>query len=130
MSALPPLLRYVLLQLPALAVVAILAALLCRYAGLPLWAGYGSVLAWAVKDAVAYPFVRSAYAGAGADGAARLLGRRGVARQALAPRGYVALGGELWRAEVEPGAAPIAAGSEIRVVAAHRLTLVVARAKD
>jgi membrane protein implicated in regulation of membrane protease activity len=79
-----------------------------------------------VKDAAFYPLVRRAYAGAGANATARLIGQHGVARQTLAPRGYVALGSELWRAEVEPGAAPIAAGHAVRVVGARQLTLIVA----
>ena len=59
---------------------------------------------WAVKDVAMYPFVRSAYAGPGGPGTARLVGQRGVARQALAPRGYVAVGSELWRAELAAAA--------------------------
>jgi membrane protein implicated in regulation of membrane protease activity len=121
-----PLLKYTVLQLPGLAFVALLGLLLWRFAELPGWAAAGAVMLWAVKDAAFYPFVRQAYAGAGASATARLVGQCGVARQMLAPRGYVALGSELWRAEVEPGAAPIAAGHAVRVVGARRLTLIVA----
>jgi membrane protein implicated in regulation of membrane protease activity len=125
-----PLVRYTLLQLPGLASVAFLALLLWRFAGLPGWAAAGAVVLWAAKDAAFYPYLRAAYAGAGASATARLVGQRGVARQVLAPRGYVVLGSELWRAEVEPGAAPIAAGHAVRVVGARRLTLIVAPTDD
>jgi membrane protein implicated in regulation of membrane protease activity len=121
-----PLLRYSLLQLPALGFLALIVLALWRFAALPGWAAAALVIGWAIKDAAFYPLLRSAYTGPGGSGTLRLVGQRGVARQDLAPRGYVALGTELWRAEVEPGAAPIAAGRGVRVVGAHRLTLIVA----
>jgi membrane-bound ClpP family serine protease len=122
-----PLVRYTLMQLPALALVALVGVVLWRLALLPGWLVAAAVALWAAKDVAFYPFVRAAYVGSGDDATARLLGRHGVARQPLAPSGYVALGSELWRAEVEPGAAPIAAGHAVRVVGARRLTLIVTR---
>src|SRR5262245_64518084 len=101
-----PLLRYTLLQIPGLALVALVALALWRFAGMPGWGVALAVGLWALKDAAFYPLVRSAYAGAEGSATARLVGQLGVARQMLAPRGYAALGGELWRAEVGPAAAP------------------------
>lgn len=125
-----PLLRYTILQLPALGFLGLVALALWRFAGLPGWAAAALVIAWAIKDVAFYPLLRSAYTGPGGPGTLRLVGQRGVARQDLAPCGYVALAGELWRAEVEPGAAPIAAGHGIRVVGAQRLTLIVAASDE
>jgi membrane-bound ClpP family serine protease len=53
-----------------------------------------------------------------------------VARRRLAPRGTVAFGVELWRAEIAASAAPIEAGAAVRVVAVRGLTLVVAAIEE
>jgi membrane protein implicated in regulation of membrane protease activity len=124
------LLRYTLLQLPALAFVGLAAVLLWRMAGLPGWAAAAIVAVWAAKDVAMYPFVRGAYAGPGGPGTSRFVGQHGIARQDLAPRGYVAIGSELWRAELAPGAARIGAGKPVRVVGARRLTLIVVPGAD
>jgi membrane-bound ClpP family serine protease len=122
-----PLVRYTLMQLPALALVALIGVVLWRFAMLPGWVAVAALAFWVAKDVAFYPFLRAAYTGNGDNATARLVGQHGVARQPLAPSGYVALGSELWRAEVEPGAAPIAAGHAVRVVGARRLTLIVTR---
>src|SRR5262249_33076044 len=125
-----PLLRYTLLQIPGLALVALVALALWRFAGMPGWGVALAVGLWALKGGGVDPWGRSACAGAEGSATARLVGQLGVARQMLAPRGYVALGSELWRAEVEPGAAAIAAGHAVRVVGARQLTLIVAPAES
>ena len=123
------LLRYTVLQIPALACVAVLAFALWRFAGLSGWVAVAAVLLWAAKDVAFYPLVRGAYAGGAASETARLVGRCGVARQPLDPSGYVAIGSELWRAEIETGATPIDPGKTVRVVGARRLTLIVTPAE-
>lgn len=120
-----PLARYALFQIPGQAAAVLLAAALWEWAGLPGWAALALVAAWVVKDAALYPLLRCAYEAPPA-GAAALIGRRGVARRRLAPRGTVSLGRELWRAEAEPAAAPIEPGTPVRVTGARGLTLIVA----
>lgn len=120
-----PLARYALFQLPGIAGAAILAYVLWRWAVVPGWAAAAIVGAWILKDAALYPLARAAHQPA-PEGAAAMIGRRGVARRRLAPRGTVAFGVELWRAEVVAGATPIEADSAVRVVAVRGLTLIVA----
>jgi membrane protein implicated in regulation of membrane protease activity len=83
-----------------------------------------------VKDVVFYPFVRTAYESGVRTGAERLIGARGVAREALAPRGYVHVKGELWCAEAEAPEASIPPGSRVRVRGTRGLTLIVAEDGD
>jgi membrane protein implicated in regulation of membrane protease activity len=116
--------RYALFQLPGLVCVVLLVFILWEWAGLPAWAALAVVAAWAVKDAALYPLLRRAYEIPPA-GAAAFIGRRGVARRRLAPRGTVAFGVELWRAEIRPAGHPIDAGAAVRVVAVRGLTLIV-----
>ncbi len=54
-----------------------------------------------------------------------LVGRTGEARTALEPSGMVQVAGELWSAEVEPGAPAIASGGRVEVVSVQGLRLMV-----
>lgn len=120
-----PLLKYALLQIPGIVFVGALLFALWRW---EVTSGRtaGSLLAlWVAKDVAFYPLLRRAYEPSGAHGAARLVGRTGVARRRLAPRGYVAVGGELWLAELRDRGAALAEGMPVRVVGGRRLTLIV-----
>lgn len=94
--------------------------------GLPVWIAIGLFLLLVVKDIVLYPLLRTAYESGVKTGADQLVGLRGVAQDRVDPRGYVHVRGELWRAQAESKDQPIAAGSPITVLAARRMTLVVA----
>ena len=82
----------------------------------------GLPVAWFVKDMALYPLVRSAYEIDDTPPIARLIGRVGTAAQRLAPRGYVRVRGELWRAETDAGAA-VEPEATVEVVGAAGLTL-------
>lgn len=56
-----------------------------------------------------------------------LVGRQGVARTALTPRGTVQLASELWTAELERGAGNVEAGARVEVTAVDGFHLVVRR---
>ncbi len=57
-----------------------------------------------------------------------MVGRQGVARDDLAPRGTVQLGGELWSAERSPNEDNIAQGERVEVIAVRGVRLLVRRA--
>ena len=100
--------RYMLYQIPGWMLAFAAAVMLHRWVGLSVWGGVALVVGWAVKDAVLYPFLRTAYEPDSPSAIERLIGLAGVAVEPLAPHGYVRVRGELWRAE------PHAAGIEIR----------------
>jgi membrane-bound serine protease (ClpP class) len=54
-----------------------------------------------------------------------LVGRVGEARSVLEPSGMVQVAGELWSADIEPGAPAIASGERVEVVGVRGLRLVV-----
>lgn len=56
-------------------------------------------------------------------GTEALVGRLGVVRSELDPRGTVHVAGELWAAELEAGAEPVEAGQEVEIVGVERLRL-------
>ena len=99
--------RYVLYQIPGGLLAAAGALLLYLWLGLPGWVAFALVVAWALKDAALYPFLRASYEPNLGSVIDRLVGLRGVAVEALSPRGYVRVRGELWLAE------PIATEGEI-----------------
>ena len=115
------LLKYLVLQIPGLALVAVaLAAAVWVWDLSPLLAG-GLLLLWIAKDAAMYPVVRVAYEPVEHDPAVHLVGCPGVAQGELAPEGWVQVGAELWRARSDADA--IESGAAIRVVDVDGMTL-------
>jgi membrane protein implicated in regulation of membrane protease activity len=117
--------KYVLFQLPELAVVSLLAIGARSWVGLPDWAAAGIIALWVLKDAVMFRFVRIAYQPDSGGGARSLLGALGTAQDSLQPSGYVRISSELWRAELHPGSPPVEPGDRVRVLSVHGLTLLV-----
>jgi membrane-bound serine protease (ClpP class) len=54
-----------------------------------------------------------------------MIGERGFAKERLAPKGYVRVRGELWRAETINGGPPIERGQSVKIVKMDGLTLFV-----
>jgi len=94
------LIRYWLLQLPALALLVLILIFAQRWVDLPAWIFWGALVIWVVKDAVLYPFVWRAYDWDRSEGSNSMVGAKGIAKEPLAPSGYVRARGELWKAEL------------------------------
>ena len=108
-------LRYALYQVPGLLILLGVVLGLYRWAMLPGWAAVALVVAWMLKDAALYPWLRTAYEPDSRRVIERLIGLAGIAVEPLAPRGYVRVRGELWQAEpAEPDRA-IDAGRAVTV---------------
>lgn len=117
--------KYCLFQLPGIALIGSLAWWAHRDWSLPGGWAVAVVAAWTLKDIVLFPFVRHAYAISGGPDTTPQPGTAVIAREEIAPEGYVKLGSELWRAELRPGSPPLAAGESGRVCSVHGLTLVI-----
>ena len=122
--------RYVLYQIPGWLLAVVVAVLLHRWVGLPGWAAAALVVAWALKDAALYPFLRTAYEPDSRSVIERLIGLEGVAIEPLAPRGYVRVRGELWLAEPIANDVEISSGLPITVDAVRGTTLLVSRVRS
>jgi membrane protein implicated in regulation of membrane protease activity len=118
-------LRYTLLQLPGWALLILILLLIDRRIDIPAWIMALVVALWIGKDVVMFPFVWRAYDQAPSRIMYRMVGERAVAKENLSPHGYVQLHGELWQAEVMPGAAPVEKGRKVRVRDVRGLTLLV-----
>ncbi len=120
------LLRYWLLQLPALALLVLILVYVQRWVDLPAWVFWGSLIIWVGKDAVLYPFVWRAYDWDRSKDSDSMLGAKGIAKERLAPSGYVQVRGELWKAELAEGFQSVEEGEPVLVREIRGLTLIVA----
>ena len=118
-------LRYALLQMPALALLILLLILVQRWVDLPAWFIYGLIVFWIAKDVILFPFTWRAYDQDRNRAVNSMVGARGITKDRLAPSGYIQVHGELWRAEVMGNALPVERGETVRVQGIRGLTLLV-----
>jgi membrane-bound serine protease (ClpP class) len=117
--------RYLLLQVPGWVLAAVILHTLHGSFALPRWLAVSLLVAYIGKDLLLFPFLRRAYETGEEPGANRLVGLRATVEQDINPEGYVRVRGELWRAQVRPGRAPISSGARVRIVSGQGLTLTV-----
>lgn len=126
----PVAVRYFLLQTPGWGLAVLLAWLLPGVVSIDRWLAWTMVGAWVVKDFLLLPLLWPFYVSDPPSSAHSPVGARGVAVERLAPVGYIRVGSELWRAELESGHEPVERGAAVRIVAMHELTLRVRAAGD
>lgn len=121
------LLRYVLLQIPDVALAGLVVVGLWNWMGLPGWAAVAAMVVWVAKDVAIYPLVRRSFSLGESEwvGVGRLIGARGVATVDLSPSGWVRVEGELWRAEANGGEISVPGGTRVRVREVRGMTLVI-----
>ena len=117
--------KYTLLQLPALVFLALILYLIRLWVQMPAWLIWGMVGLWVVKDVILFPFVWRSYDQDRYADANTMIGLRGIVKDRLAPSGYVEVHGELWQAEVVEGATYVESGDAVRVKEIRGLTLIV-----
>lgn len=119
------LVRYALLQLPALILLGTGLLLLHRWWTLPdaiYWLVIGG---WLLKDALLYPLVWSAYDPDPRPRGNSLLGKTGRVVGESAPFVLIEIQGELWRARPADADTALRSGRQVQVLAMEGLTLVV-----
>ena len=119
------LVRYVLLQLPAIALLVLALIFVQRWVTIPAWVFWGSITLWIAKDVILFPFVWRAYDWNLSGSENSLVGKSGIVQDRLAASGYIRVRGELWQAEVVGGSPPIDKGKKVRVQGMRGLTLLV-----
>jgi membrane protein implicated in regulation of membrane protease activity len=121
----PIYLRYILLNIPGLVAVILILIIIQNWVVLPVWLFWGILGLWMVKDAVLFPFVWRAYDWERPGRSRSMIGERGIAKERLAPGGYVQIHGELWRAVKIDNGPPIEMGQSVKIVKMDGLTLFV-----
>ncbi|MFQ5983207.1 MAG: NfeD family protein [Woeseiaceae bacterium] len=115
--------KYALVQLPGTAVLLVILFLIKEQLGMPVWLLWSIVVAWVAKDVILFPLLWRSYDPDFPAEAHSVVGALGVAKDRLAPSGYVRVRGELWRAEAV--AAPNGKGRRVRVREVRGLVLIV-----
>jgi membrane protein implicated in regulation of membrane protease activity len=118
--------KYLLFQVPGWLIAVVVLLVLRVWIDLPVKIAVILFILWVVKDLLFYPLLRIAYQSGPKTVVEQLFGMKGVVREPLDPDGTVFVRGELWRAKTEIKAGPITAGSDVRVVRAEGMTLIVA----
>ena len=117
--------RYILLNIPEFVAMILILIVIQYWVAIPDWLLWSIIGFWIVKDVVLFPFIWRAYDWGRAGKSRSMAGEHGVAREKLAPAGYVKIRGELWRAERIGEGQPIEAGQRVRVIKMEGLTLFV-----
>ncbi len=121
----PIYLRYILLNIPGVAAVILILIIIQHWVVLPVWLFWSIIVFWVVKDALLFPFVWRAYDWERPGQSRSMVGERGIAKERLAPAGYVQVHGELWRAVVIDDGPAIQMGQSVKIVKMDGLTLFV-----
>ena len=117
--------RYLFFQIPGWTIAALVAWGLVHWELIPWWLALFGFCGLVIKDLAFFRFVRSAYDVKVKSGSEALVGRRGVVQNDLAPEGYIRINGELWRAGAAANGVVITAGTEVEVVRAEGMKVVV-----
>jgi len=123
-------LTYSLFQLPSAVIVIGVALLVKMWIGFPWWLVWLIGAVWITKDIVLYPFVWCSYDPQQRKEANSLIGQEGVARDRLAPSGYIRIRNELWKAEVKERGVVVEAGEPVKVNGVRGITLYVSPISD
>lgn len=118
-------LRYLLFQIPGWLLAAGVGLALWRWEFLSAPLCVAGFIVWVLKDLALYPLLRRVYEIDRRTGAQALIGTRGFAQGDLAPAGFVRVRGELWSATALLPKGTISAGTEIEIVGAERMTVIV-----
>ena len=117
--------RYALLQIPSIVLVLVVLYYLDRIAPVPSHVKAVIIALVVLSDIAMLPLLWRAYDTRPAAGPLSMIGERGVALRELSPEGLVRVRGEIWRARVGDGHAPVAKGGAVTVVEREGLVLTV-----
>ena len=115
--------KYALVQIPAIVVLALGLLFLEQWVDLPGWLFWVIVLGWIAKDLVLFPLTWRAYLPSHATHP--LVGMQGVVQERLAPEGFVQVRGELWHARVTSEDSVAEPGEFVRVLEVRGMELMV-----
>ena len=118
-------LRYGLFQIPGLVLLGLFLIIANWIFDLHAWLMLSIVLVWVAMDVILFPFTWRAYDPDPSGQIHSMIGSRGIAKERLAPSGYVLIRGERWRAEVTGNLPPVEKGESVQVHENRGLTLLV-----
>jgi membrane protein implicated in regulation of membrane protease activity len=121
----PTWLKYLLLQIPGCVIAGVILAGLWKLQWITGPVALLGFTLWVLSELLLYPFVKQAYENNAETGSAALVGARGVAQGELNPQGYIRVRGELWRAVAVSAHQKVSSGSQVEIVKAEGMQLLV-----
>jgi len=120
------LLRYALFQIPDLLLVVLILLVLKRFIEIPDVVFWVFVACWVAKDVLLYPLLGRFYdPNFQKNRFFSPVGKVGIVKEALRPKGKIQVKGELWQAESLDRTHSIGVGEKVRVRDVKGLTLLV-----
>lgn len=119
------LIRYALLQIPGLIMLILILIVLKEILQIPGYAVAAAAVLWVVKDAALYPFVGRFYDPSLQTYKFTMIGKIGIVKEPLAPKGKILVNGELWQAEAMGNHTTIKTGERVLVQGIVGLKLLV-----
>ncbi len=116
---------YSLYQVPGLVIIILILAVVSRWTTLPGWVIAVVVASWILENIIMFPLVWRAYDRRNSMHVSTLVGTTGVAHGRLAPKGYIRVRGELWKATVTGDDPFIEKDSVVQIVGMEGLGLLV-----
>ncbi len=118
--------RYVLFQIPDLLLVVLILLVLKRFIEIPDVVFWVFVACWVAKDILLYPLLGRFYdPNFQKNRFFSPVGKVGIVKEALVPKGKVQVNGELWQAEILDRTHSADVGEMVRVRGVNGLTLLV-----
>jgi len=117
--------RYGLLSIPGTVALILVLIGVRHWVAIPFWFQAILVLLWVGKEIILFPFVWRAYDQTHSEACRLMIGKTGVARERLAPTGYIRVQGELWKAEKMDSEPAIEKNERVRVIKIEGLKLFV-----
>lgn len=119
------LMRYILLQIPVIALLCVVLIISRESEKIPTWPVAILLVGWLIKDIVVYPSVWRSYVPEQQKATDPLIGAFGLAKTDFDPKGMVSVGSELWRAEAAEDCMTIKEGDAVEIVQTRGLLLIV-----
>ena len=92
--------RYALFQLPHLFILILILFVLRYFLKIPGYAILIAIGIWVLKDIALYPFIGRFYDPDYQKDWLSMVGKKGIVKKSLKPKGKILVKGELWKAEV------------------------------
>ena len=119
------LIKYILLEIPDLAILLILLSVLSKFFNISTCLMITIIFIWIAKDIILFPKVWKAYDSNNPSPIEQLIGMEGIVMHPPNPVGYIKVKGELWKAEIRNHKYPVSKGDEIKVCAVKGTTLII-----
>lgn len=117
--------RYALLQLPAIIIFTLLYWLVNQYFQMPVWLFWVILAGWIIKDILLFPFVWKSYDTRDKDKYAVLTGKTGTVIELPNPIGTVLINGEIWRGRLADPGVLVKKGEKVAVTGQEKRLLII-----